>query len=374
MKNETENGDHHSGETHPYAVAAPDERFSDPLVGQIRALWRRRQRWHRAEKSLLLQSSAICRGFVGVNGKADKAGLENASKLLKRIEECTSTDDEIDAAISCAPLLNARNQIGKERAACEKVLAKLAKQTPCAEFIEDTKGVGLQSLAAIIGEAGDLSKYKSVSGLWKRLGLAVIGGERQRKKADAIAAKEHGYDPQRRSVMFNIGGGLIGGMGHGPRPLVGEDTSVRDDLSPYQKLFVDRLRYHAAADPEKHARKTTKEGKESFSSHAANMARRYVEKRFLRELFAEWRRLASRVTKSIHSPLDDFSAVMAEAPAAIVSQTKIKNPEPTFPPIEAEPLAGSRAKPKKTTRAATIGATSISMKPAKLTSRQPIPA
>jgi hypothetical protein len=46
--------------------AGPDLRFSDPLILQIRMLWRRRQAWHRAEKSLTLQSKALCRSWVGI--------------------------------------------------------------------------------------------------------------------------------------------------------------------------------------------------------------------------------------------------------------------------------------------------------------------
>lgn len=260
------------------------------LIKQVKALWKRRQRWHKAEKSLTLQCFSLCWSHIG-------GGVENkklAGKLLKRIEDGGASAEDLFAEISCAPLLAARGMIRKEREGVERTLSKMARGLPAYPWVKGVYGAGDLSFAAIVGEAGDLGSYKSRSALWKRMGLAVIDGERQQKKS-GDAAKEHGYSPARRSVMWNIGGVLVGGMGHGPRPAVGEDVTLRDDLSPYQKLFVERLRYEAERDPESHrkdpvASAKTGELRESFSSHAANRARRYVEKRFLRDLYGEWRR------------------------------------------------------------------------------------
>ena len=86
------------------------------------------------------------------------------------------------------------------------------------------------------------------------------------------------------------GSALIGGMGHGPRPLVGEDVSTREDLTVYQKLFVERCRIEVTRD-ETMRRPHTAAGKESYSTHASNRAKRYVEKRFLRDLYLVWRQM-----------------------------------------------------------------------------------
>lgn len=96
--------------------------------------------------------------------------------------------------------------------------------------------------------------------------------------------------PKRRSAMFVIGGSLIGGMGRGKRPLVGQDLA-ETDWSPLEKLFVERLRHEAARDPAM-ALPPTEVGKESYTKHAAARAQRYVEKRFLRDLWRAWRRQA----------------------------------------------------------------------------------
>lgn len=177
-------------------------------------------------------------------------------------------------------------------------MQKIARGLPAYEWATGFKGMGAGSFVAIVGEAGDIGARKTVSQLWKYMGLAVIAGERQRKKANVEEAALHAYSPSRRSVMWNVGCALIGGMGKGPRPRVGEDVSARDDLTEWQKLFVDRCRYLVARDPEKHAREPVEKADkktgevvmfESYSAHCAAEAKRYVEKRFLRKLYARWR-------------------------------------------------------------------------------------
>ncbi|MDF3606524.1 hypothetical protein PE067_10470 [Paracoccus sp. DMF-8] len=89
-----------------------------------------------------------------------------------------------------------------------KRIEKLAKQLPIAPWVASVRGLGWGSVAAIVGEAGDLSQYPSVAGVWKRLGLAVFDGSRQRKCADAELALMHGYNPERRSVVWNMADSL----------------------------------------------------------------------------------------------------------------------------------------------------------------------
>lgn len=269
----------------PGADAAPD------ILPQLRALWRRRQQWHSAEKKLTLQAAAICRGFCDGDKKA-------AGKMLARVESGSDLPDDMLADIAIRPLLNARDGIRTDREGVERTLKKMVKPLPIYPWAKEVYGFGELSLAALIGEAmsdtaDDIGAYRTVSGLWKRFGLAVIAGERQRKCADADKALVHAYSPRRRSVMWNVGNGLIGCMGLGPRPFVGEEIAGRDDWSPYQKLFVERLRVEAERSPDD-AREPAKDAKtgllrESFSKAAAARAKRYVEKRFLCDLWVAWR-------------------------------------------------------------------------------------
>jgi hypothetical protein len=263
----------------------------DPTINKIAQAWRLRQRWHRAEKSLILQGKALCRAWT----EGDKV---QASKLFDACREAAVHGSEPNVAtpppdlqMALIPFIEAIERFEPERASVEKQLERLSRTLPVYPFIKSTKGMASgTSFASIVGEAGDIGTYKSVSALWKRFGLAVISGERQCKKSNADAALAHGYNPARRSVMWNVGSALIGGMGHGPRPLVGEDVSTREDLTVYQKLFVERCRIEVTRD-ETMRRPDTAAGKESYSTHASNRAKRYVEKRFLRDLYLVWRQM-----------------------------------------------------------------------------------
>jgi hypothetical protein len=263
-------------------------------------LWRRRQAWHRAEKSLTLVAKSFCRRQVGMTGKNDIVGKVKADALFKSVEDGI---EQGDIAIVLLPFLTARAQIQPQREVCDKTLAQLAKQLPIAHVVEQTPGFSYNTLASIVGEAGDLSAYRSLRGLWKFLGVGLVDGEIQRRKSDAIAAKQHKYSPARRSTIWNVGSSLIGCMQKGPRPKLGEDIHEREDLSRWQKMFVDRLRYEAERDPEQRrpdVRNKDGELMESFSKHAANRARRHVEKQFLGYLRQEWQ--STSAVKAIEVP------------------------------------------------------------------------
>lgn len=221
-------------------------------IAEIREQWRRRQAWHRAEKALTLQAKALCRRLVegGDKGEAEriyKAALGKGSHPLAEI-----------ALAAIFPLTEARDGIAKHRAAVEKRLTKLAKALPVAPWVEATRGVGLLSLAAIVGEAGDLEAYANPARLWKRLGLAVMPDGNRQRRTSGVEALDHGYNPARRSVMWNVGACIVKAGG------------------PLKAIYDARKVYEAD-------RVETK-------AHAHNRAQRYTEKRFLKLLWSEWRR------------------------------------------------------------------------------------
>lgn len=236
-----------------HSSPAPHGRNADlaNLIAELREQWRRRQAWHRAEKALTLQAKALCRRLVeGDRKEADRlygAALGKGEHPLAEI-----------ALAAIFPLTEARSGVERHRRAVEKRLVVLAKGLPVAPWVEATRGVGLLSLAAIVGEAGDLESYANPAKLWKRLGLAVMpDGTRQRRVGGADAL-DHGYSPARRSVVWNIGSCIVKAGG------------------PLKEIYDARKVYEAE-------RVETK-------AHAHNRAQRYVEKRFLRLLWSEWRK------------------------------------------------------------------------------------
>lgn len=182
----------------------------------------------------------------------------------------------------------------KDEAKIEREMAKTAKQLPVAKWADGQFGFSLVGLAKIVGYAGDLNRYcdpdtKRImpSKLWKFMELAVINGERQRR-VGGEAALEHNYKGHKRSLMWNIGGSLIGGMGRGPR--LSPDQEIRTaDLHPWQRRFYQHMRFYADRNPELHRKPIGENGKESFSKHAWAMSKRRVEKEFLVALQIAWR-------------------------------------------------------------------------------------
>ncbi len=141
----------------------------------------------------------------------------------------------------------------------EKRLRKLARQLPVWPWVESVPGFGDLGLAQIVGEAGDLANYPNPAKLWKRMGVAVIGDERQRKVSGADAL-DHGYSPQRRSLLWVIGDSLLKKAG------------------PYRDIYLAEKARQAELHPE------------LSRMHVHLRAKRYMEKRLLRDLWRAWRR------------------------------------------------------------------------------------
>lgn len=248
-----DDGSHAGPETHQLDV---------PVIAEIVQLWRMRQRWHRAEKSLILQGKAICR--IWTKGDKEKASeLFDASRAAAMPSaKPSSTSPPPDLIMALAPFNAAIDEFAPMRAVVEKKLRKAAKSLPIWSWAANVRGFGDLNLAAIVGEAGDIGSYKSVSALWKRMGLAVIYGVRQRKMSDKELAIAHGYSPTRRSVAFNLGECLIKGNADGK----------------YRQLYLSRKDIEAVKPEVK------------SKAHAHNRAARYMTKAVLRDLYVEWAR------------------------------------------------------------------------------------
>lgn len=160
------------------------------------------------------------------------------------------------AELVCRPFLDARATIRAARTFAESRLEELAGSLPVSEFVQNTRGLGLLGLAQIVGECGDLGQ-RSVPQLWARMGLAVMpDGTRQRRMAgpEGIA---HRFSTSRRMIMWNIGASLI-----------------RSE-SPYKTVYEDRKHYEL--------------GRGLDQGHAHNRAKRFIEKRLIRDLWRAWR-------------------------------------------------------------------------------------
>jgi len=273
--------DHHSTETHGRVVSADPSpgdgvhsRTETPSQGDaisalcdnLRELHRQRQDLHRAEKSLTLQIKAKCRRICG--GDKTEAGV-----LYKAMKGKAEHEMAAVAFAVSDPFVQARALLESKRKETEKAMDSAAKSLPIAPWVEGVRGMGMGSLAAIVGECGDLSNYSTVSKLWKRMGLAVVNGERQRRVAGAEAI-EHGYSPSRRSVMWNVGQSILKAQS---ARIDKETAEVLRPAGVYRE-FYDAI-------------KAIEIERVETAGHAHNRATRRMEKRVLQDLWVEWRRL-----------------------------------------------------------------------------------
>lgn len=225
------------------------------LVATIRETYRQIEDLQRAEIRLTLQIKAICRRLCG----GDK---NDADRLYNTVIRKRGAQHEHAATAEAIVIhfIAARDALESPKNALKKQIEKLAKKLPVADFVERTRGFSWGSLAAIVGAAGNLSDYPKHDRLWKRMGLACMeDGTRQRKVA-GDAAIEHGYSPARRSIMWNVG-----------------DPQIRN-RGRYRAIYDARKAYEMERSPE------------MTPGHAHNRAKRYMEKKLLRDLWQEWRR------------------------------------------------------------------------------------
>lgn len=241
-----------------------DNQKTSALIGTIVEQHRRRWDLIRARQRLELQAQAVCRRL----NDGDKA---KAAKLWAAVKK----DPAHELRAWLGPWLMAMEPLLDEQGKTEKYLAKLVKRLPVYEWVKDVSGLGDVSFSAIVGEcAAPVGEYKSPSAVWKRMGLAVIGGERQRRVAGE-AAIEHGYNAERRAIMWNIGNGLIKAQVRQVKDVEGGDTGERVTLGEYGALYLERKAHEVP--------------RVETAAHAHSRAKRYMEKRLLRNLWRAWR-------------------------------------------------------------------------------------
>lgn len=274
-------------------------------IASINDAWRKRQGIVRAMTKLSLQAQATLR-----SGRDREEAAKHYAVVAK-------DPTHIDYPI-IAPYLEAQAPLAGHRASYEKTLVKLVKQLPIYKWAEGVSGLGEVSLSGLVGECSgfnaetnetwSIGQMKSVSALWKRMGVAVVGGIRQQRvKGDA--AIEHGYVAERRAVLWNIGECIVKAQWrkentvHAYGKLYGEIKATmqeRNEAGYYAEsalAIADRMKKAGSKpNPENADGRLT-------AMHINNRAKRHVTKRLLRDLFVEWRRLDAEARGETYAPL-----------------------------------------------------------------------
>ncbi len=207
-----------------------------------------------------LQCQAVLRRALG----GDKEAAGKAWALIKVGKPCADLP-MADMLTVLEPYRAAMAPLDQAAGAIEKRCCKIVSALPIwTHWAKDIRGLGELSIAGLLGEAKwSFGQFRSVSALWKRMGLAVIEGERQRRKAGDDGIK-HGYSPERRAFAYVVSANVM--------------RSQRPD-DPYRALYDER--------------KALELGRVETKGHAHNRAVRYMLKRLLRDAWAADRRLAA---------------------------------------------------------------------------------
>lgn len=203
----------------------------------------------------------------GADKKVRDRFWADAKKLTSGANKAT-----LKCPIDVAPLVSelveanstARKPYDEMRKKHEKAMKLLARKLPVWPMFKAVMPTGELSLARIVGEAGDISQYATVSKLWKRMGLAVMSGSRQGNPGKGASADDwiaHGYVPRRRSIMWVIG-----------------DSMMKNNKT-YRPHYIAHKAYELAR---------TDENKPMSAMHAHRRAQRKMEKDFLADLWSAW--------------------------------------------------------------------------------------
>lgn len=224
----------------------------------------------------------------GLPAAERKALFQRASELRRAVEAGETTEALSDF---CFAIIRtnaiARGVYDELRTGTERAMRVTAERLPAWPFVRSVAGLGPLGLAVITGEAGDLSNYATVERLWKRLGLAVIEGERQRQRSDPELAKRHGYVPRRRAEMWTLAEALMKHQWRGAK----EDEPAHP-VGPYGEIYAARK-----ARTEFHPDGWT-------LLHRERDARRVAFKAVINDLWRAWR----AATKTMDPPAAESAA------------------------------------------------------------------
>lgn len=194
--------------------------------------------------------------------------------------------------------------------AIDRELTKLAKKHPLADWIAEQRGIGLPGFARLLGVTGDISRFATVSKLWKYLGLHVVDGHAPKREKGVAwthtdctywhlatckpdCTTDHhpncapgvpgtAYSPQGRVVCHQLGEAIVKVGGDGP----------------YRRAYDDKKRYYEAGRPD------------WTQARRHNAAMRYAVKELVKNLWIEWH------TRRGQCPTDTRSLTAAPVDAA----------------------------------------------------------
>ena len=203
--------------------------------------------------------------------KVNKGALTRGARIYsllngkKPAKSLIDTDQSIYEymLINCKGILDGIDIMDSDLKSKDKAIVKKTNELPECEWWISHKGLSAKGLGLLTGDAGDIARFDKESQLWKRMGMAVIDGKRQRRVAgNAAKAIEHGYNSDNRATMFTIVSSL--------------------NMERNKECYADHPWFNLARDYKK--RKLAEGDRPCVAEARAN---RRIGKRILRDLFIQ---------------------------------------------------------------------------------------
>lgn len=180
----------------------------------------------------------------------------------------------------------------------KKIMIEEARKLPLYDWWCAIDGCGELTFAQVLAETGNLSNYSNPAKVWKRMGLAVRGGEKEGEgEAEKNMTKgiNTGYNKRRRTVAYNLSEAIIKKQGHYREVFVQrKEFETARDAEGYNKPYIERRKermlrqYGSAENKEK-----IENGR--LPQDVINLrSLRYMVKRLLRDFWIEWQREMER--------------------------------------------------------------------------------
>lgn len=209
-----------------------------------------------AERDAIWERAAAMRKSVEKGGRTRADDRQYTAAPAGGEGQVLGEDLSGTALSACTPIiLNsavARRAWDNHRKQTQAQMEALARSLPVWPWVKSVAGFDARGLAIIVGEAGDLTDYGkddrengygTHQRLWKRLGLAVIEGERQRRVSGIEAAAAHGYDALRRAEMWVLADSMFRWQWGGAK----EDRPA-GAKGPYGEVYGRRKAHTATRD------------------------------------------------------------------------------------------------------------------------------
>jgi len=132
-------------------------------------------------------------------------------------------------------------------------------------FLSRIRGLGPILSSGLIAWLNPVSRFSNISKIWKYCGMAP---GQKRKHGEKL-----GYNPRLKTFMWKIASSF---------------EKQNPEKSRYRRLYEEKKQYYLNRED---LRKAIEHGEKGAKLHVRLMAMRYTVKRFLADLWIEWRRL-----------------------------------------------------------------------------------